>query len=235
MKDRAAPWPSRIRARDIEERILAAVAATADPDRLREDLDRFLPACTTAVRRALAEDPNHPRRRATRAPTTTPMYAPGRSDWLALALGFWPTLFHGDRFDTADDDLCAQVYVDVSGSFDRYLARVCGLLLALSDEVGRVVHQFSNRVADATLDELARGVKRTTGGTDFDCVFEHAAERRHRRIVVVTDGIGGLNAGLADAFRASGASLYLVLLGGDVGMARVWSPLPALARGLWVI
>lgn len=193
------------------------------------------PELAAAVRRALTEDPNHPRRRATRAPTTSPIYAPGRSDWLPLALGFWPALFHGDRFDTADDDQCAHVYVDVSGSFDRHLARVYGLLLGLADEVGRVVHQFSNQVADATLDELARGVKRTTGGTDFDCVFEHASERRYRRIVIVTDGLGELESGLAEAFTASGASLYLVLQGTDEASARVWSPLPALARGVWVI
>jgi hypothetical protein len=193
------------------------------------------PELATAVRQALVEDPNHPRRRMAFTSVTSPVFSPGRTDWPFLALGFWPTLFHGPRFDTADDDQRAHVYIDVSGSFDAYLSRVYGLILALGDEVGSTVHLFSNQVADATLDELARGLKRTTGGTDFDCVLGHALEHRYRRIVIITDGIGELEAGVGEAFQASGGSLYLMLLGSDEGMARLWSPLPEMAKGVWGI
>jgi hypothetical protein len=193
------------------------------------------PELALAVKRALIEDPNHPRRRTAFTAVTSPVFSPGRSDWPSLSMGFWPTLFHGPRFDTSDDDLRAHVYIDVSGSFDAFLSRVYGLILALGDEVGSTVHLFSNQVADATLDELARGLKRTTGGTDFDCVLGHALEHRYRRIVIITDGIGELEAGVGEAFQALGGSLYLLLLGADEGMARLWSPLPEMAKGVWGI
>jgi hypothetical protein len=191
------------------------------------------PELALAVKRALIEDPNHPRRRAAFTAVTSPVFSPGRSDWPSLSLGFWPTLFHGPRFDTADDDQRAHVYIDVSGSFDAFLSQVYGLILALGDEVGSTVHLFSNQVADATLDELARGLKRTTGGTDFDCVLGHALEHRYRRIVIITDGIGELEAGVGEAFQAFGGSLYLLLLGAEEDMARLWSPLPEMAKGVW--
>jgi hypothetical protein len=205
-----------------------------EEDELPEPVEPTLsPDLVLAVRLALTEDPNHPLRRLAHTPVTSPVFAPGRLDWPSLALGYWPSLFHGSRYDRADDELRAHVYVDVSGSFDPFASRVYGLLLALGDEVGSPVHLFSNAVSDVTLNELARGLRRSTGGTDFDCVFGHALDHRYRRILVLTDGIGDLDAGLAEAFEAAGSSLFLVLFGPSVALARTCSCLPGMARGVW--
>jgi len=131
------------------------------------------------------------------------------------------------------DDQRAHVYVDVSGSFDAYIGRVYGLLLALAEDVGSPVHLFSNVVEDVTLDELARGLRRTTRGTDFDCVARHVLEHRYRQVVLVIDGMGPLDGGLAEALQAAGVSVFLLLLGSDAGTAAIWSPLPSLAREVW--
>lgn len=213
----------------------------ADLDEMEEDeLDEPVapeasPELAAAVRSALVSDPWHHSRRVAVTPVTSPVFSPGRPDWPFLALGHWPTLFHGPRRDTTDDDQRAHVYVDVSGSFDRFAARVYGLLLALADDVGSPVHLFSNAVDDVTLDEMARGVRRTTGGTDFDCVIRHALDRRYRQIVVITDGLGDLEHDLAREFRAWGASLYLVLVETDLDLAKGFSVLPALAKESWVL
>jgi hypothetical protein len=132
-----------------------------------------------------------------------------------------------------EDEQRAHLYIDVSGSVNPWIGRFYGLVLALGDEIGSPVHLFSNQVLDMTLDDLARGRVRTTGGTDFDCVVTHALERGYRRIVVVTDGIGDLDSANAEAFRASGASLYLLLMGTGIDVADTVTPLFALARQTW--
>ncbi len=57
------------------------------------------------------------------------------------------------------------------------------------------IHLFSTEGADITLDELRRGVCRTTGGTDISCVAKHMRENRVRRAAVITDGYVGKPAG----------------------------------------
>jgi len=201
---------------------------------LDEDIEpRLSPVLAQAVRLALEEDPNHPRRRFGQVPQPGVLFAPDRSDWLTLTLGQWPALFHGGCFGIVEDEQRAHLYIDVSGSVDPWIGRFYGLVLALGDEIGSPVHLFSNQVLDMTLDDLARGRVRTTGGTDFDCVVTHALERGYRRIVVVTDGIGDLDSANAEAFRASGASLYLLLMGMGIDVADTVTPLFALARQTW--
>ncbi len=186
-----------------------------------------------AVRAALDLDPNNPRRSTLCTPITSPLFGPGRRDYPFLAMGYWPTLFHGPRIEQATEDQRARVYVDVSGSFDAYIPQVYGFLLALADEVGPSVYLFSNQVAEVSIAEMAKGVRRTTRGTDFDCVVEHALQHRFRRIVVITDGIGDLSDANRAAFVSSGASLYLVLLEFPPEAAEHLSPLFGLARGVW--
>jgi hypothetical protein len=203
-------------------------------EKLDEDVEPCVsPALAMAVRLALVDDSNHPRRRFGREAQTGVLFAPGRSDWLALATGQWPALFHGPAFGPADDDQRAHVYVDVSGSVERWIGRLYGLVLGLGDEIGSPVHLFSNQVLDLTLEDLARGRVCTTGGTDFDCVVKHALDQGYRRIVVVSDGMGDLEPANVEAFQAAGASLYLVLMSMGIGMVAEYSPLTRLARGVW--
>jgi hypothetical protein len=50
---------------------------------------------------------------------------------------------------------------------------------------------------------------------------------------VVSVGLGDLEPANAEAFRASGASLFLVLMGMGLRMVGDFSPLLSLARKVW--
>jgi hypothetical protein len=201
-----------------------------EEEELEEPVEpKLSPPLVQAVRLGLDADPNHPRKVFGYASMSSVLYSPGRADYLAMAAGMWPSLFHGARYLQTVDDLRAHVYIDVSGSLDRWAARVYGLVVALSDEIGSPVHLFSTVVVDATLAEIARGLRWTTFGTDFNCVMQHALDHRYRRLVMITDGIGDLDEGLAKGFRTSGGSLFLVLTHGNAQH----SPLTAIARRMW--
>jgi hypothetical protein len=87
------------------------------------------------------------------------------------------------------------VYLDVSGSIGHLKAALYGAVLDCGDAVHRVVHLFSTRVVDVSLDDLRRGRCETTGGTAIDCVAEHMSAHRVCRAVLVTDGYVGKPAG----------------------------------------
>lgn len=226
------PWPAT--GGDDEATSQPGYSEDLEDQDLDEDVEPALsPALAQAVRMALVDDPNHPRWRFGRSPQPGVPFAPGRSDWVVLARGQWPALFHGAAFGSTDDEQRAHLYIDVSGSVHAWIGRLYGLVLALGDEIGSPVHLFSNQVLDLTLEDLARGRVKTTGGTDFDCVVFHALAQGYRRIVVVSVGLGDLEPANAEAFRASGASLFLVLMGMGLRMVGDFSPLLSLARKVW--
>ncbi len=181
-----------------------------------------------ALRRALGKDPS--RQQVRMAPVSGVTCSPGRSDLAFLAAGQPVFLFHGARAQP-DHFPGAHVYLDVSGSLDSALPRLYGGLANLRDLVADPVHLFSTQVVDCRLDDLARGIRRTTGGTCFTPVLEHALAGRYRQIVVVTDGIGPLSDETGREFARSGAGLHLVL----VGESRRWRrdcPLVEMARSV---
>ena len=57
------------------------------------------------------------------------------------------------------------VYLDVSGSMDSVKDVLYGAILDTKQYVHPAVHLFSTKVEDITLDELRRGVCKSTGGT----------------------------------------------------------------------
>jgi hypothetical protein len=181
-----------------------------------------------ALRRALERDPSRRVVQMTALPGV--VCSPGRSDLAFLAAGFPVTLFHGAR-PLPEDAQGAHVYLYVSNSLTDALPRIYNALTALRDLVATPVHQFSTQVVDCSLDDVARGVRRTTGGTNFTPVLEHALARHHGQIVVITDGIGPNVGPVGDAFTRSGAGLHLVLV--DAGyMGRRECPLVPLARSV---
>jgi hypothetical protein len=85
-----------------------------------------------------------------------------------------------------------QLYLDVSGSMDYVISFVTGLALTAGPIIGSPLYQFSNQVVTITWEQLEQGFVGTTGGTDLDCVAHHAQRERHRRILIVTDGLVSL-------------------------------------------
>ncbi len=83
------------------------------------------------------------------------------------------------------------VYLDVSGSVSGLVGALYGAILDNKQFVHPVVHLFSTRVVDVTLQQLRAGYCVTTGGTCIECVAQHMKQHRVRRAVVVTDGFVG--------------------------------------------
>ncbi len=83
------------------------------------------------------------------------------------------------------------VYVDVSGSVENYIGSLYQAVLRCRDFVHQTVHLFSTLVSDISLEELKRGLVRTTYGTTISCVIEHMRQSRIRRAVILTDGLVG--------------------------------------------
>lgn len=95
----------------------------------------------------------------------------------------WKTKRRSYRFDK----MLLPVYLDVSGSTMPYLPQIIKLLANIKEELD-YVWGFSEKVVLHTQDDLGNNRINTTGGTDFDCIIEHAIEQKFEHIVVITDG-----------------------------------------------
>jgi hypothetical protein len=80
------------------------------------------------------------------------------------------------------------VYVDVSGSMNGIKDALYGAVLDCREWVHPKVHLFSTKIADVNLDEVRKGIVRSTGGTDICCVARHMAKNSVKRACLVTDG-----------------------------------------------
>ncbi len=245
----AAPWnlPPLVGGHDVLKQFdaLARMLGFADyvksklagrSAELREDevghARRPLPPGPLAavVARALDLDWNDPTRRLRRVDRRTVLPGSGRRDVFALTCGATPTFWSGQVWREIPDPMRVHLYLDVSGSMDALLPVVYALVSTLGDLLGRTLHLFSNKVVDVSLQDLRRGRRATTYGTDFDCVVRHALEHGYARIVVLTDGCAGLEARNAASARAAGLGIYVVLLGAD---ARWPDDLAPIAREVW--
>jgi hypothetical protein len=71
---------------------------------------------------------------------------------------------------------------------DRIKGALYGAVLDCASFVHPSVHLFSTKVADISLAELRKGVCKSTGGTDIDCVAAHMKVNRVQRALLITDG-----------------------------------------------
>jgi hypothetical protein len=123
-------------------------------------------------------------------PVNTPIPQFDRRSTVMRALGIQPLHFAGTvtakrRFAAGER---VHVYLDVSGSMDGVCNTLYGAVLDCRDLVHPVVHLFSTEIADVTLVDLRKGVRRSTDGTALGCVAEHLETHRIRRALIITDG-----------------------------------------------
>lgn len=130
----------------------------------------------------------------------------GRKELFLHRGGYRPVFFPNPVVSRDWSNHKVHLYIDVSGSTRRLWDLLYGLVLHLRDEIGEPFYLFSNQVGAIGLNELKNGRVRTTGGTDFDCVFEHARANHFRKILVITDGHAGLRGNYQKI-----PDLYLVL------------------------
>jgi len=105
-----------------------------------------------------------------------------------IVMGF-PPLFYRRKVptETALQKRGVAFYLDVSGSVYEYLPKILGIFKNLEDEIS-AVYCFSNQVVEISKERFMIGAIRTTGGTDFNCVVDHAVEKDHKKILVFSDG-----------------------------------------------
>jgi len=114
----------------------------------------------------------------------------GRRDATLLGAGFIPVFWRMDRIIQGIKHRGLAMYIDVSGSVCSELPRICGLCHAMRREI-EDIYQFSNKVVKTSIHDMAMGKLNTTGGTDYNCIIDHAVQNQHRRVLIITDGYAG--------------------------------------------
>ena len=144
----------------------------------------------------------------------TPLLAMDRRTMVLRSLGHEPMLHRGvvpsRRMAPCGDRV--HVYLDVSGSVKGLAPALYGAVLACRSRVHPVVHLFSTKVVDVSLEQLRRGYLESTDGTCIECVGEHMARNRVRRAVLVTDGFVG-KPGVTTARTLQDAVLGVAIVG----------------------
>jgi hypothetical protein len=112
---------------------------------------------------------------------------PSHRDMSLLAAGHIPILWRNHKNHNSSINKNVAIYLDVSGSVGTELPRILGVIAAMRQNI-TTVFCFSNEVHKHSIAEISSGQYTTTGGTDFDCIIEHAVENRIDKIIVFTDG-----------------------------------------------
>jgi hypothetical protein len=148
------------------------------------------------------------RRSPAPAPSLSPLPAHDRRAIVLRALGVPQALYtHHTPSPGRQAVQPVHVYLDVSGSIGDFKTALYGAVLDCRHLVHPRVHLFSTEIHDITLEQLRRGVCRSTGGTSIECVAAHMRAASVRRAVIVTDGFVG------HPGESAGQSLRGALLG----------------------
>jgi hypothetical protein len=184
--------PNPIAGRSLAEIIHATVIRHHPQPSARTVLRRLISSVATTGNR----DGRHALTPTTRV-VEQPIPVLDRRTMVQRALGFSPLLHRREIAiqRVLPSESRVHIYVDVSGSMDSIKDALYGAILECRDRVHPTVHLFSTAIADITLDELRRGVCRSTGGTSVACIAEHMAKHRISRAVIVTDGYTGTPSG----------------------------------------
>ena len=133
------------------------------------------------------------RRQPAPAPSVSPLPTHDRRAMVLRALGVPPVLYAQEILWPGRRGIePVHVYVDVSGSIGDVKGALYGAVLACRHLVYSRVHLFSTTVHDISLEELRRGVCRSTGGPSIECVAAHMQAHAVRRAVILTDGYVGV-------------------------------------------
>ena len=82
-------------------------------------------------------------------------------------------------------------YFDVSGSMDSIISAAASAIIRCSQWIQKEIYIFSTKLFPITLEDLAKGSYRSTGGTSFDVVAQHIHENHIRSAVILSDGYVG--------------------------------------------
>jgi len=109
------------------------------------------------------------------------------SDAIRETFDYPNLLFKKKKMQYTIDKNMLPIYLDVSGSTYSYLPEIIQLISNVSSKID-YVWGFSNYVVKHEIKDLSSGKINSSGGTDFDCIIDHATENKFKHIVVITDG-----------------------------------------------
>lgn len=132
-----------------------------------------------------------------------------RQDVISVMAGVDPFLWRS--FEPESKHGSANVYLDVSGSMKKYLDLIYGCCIAFEEYLDTDIYLFSDKISPVTIPELRAGKVKTTHGTDFDCVIEHALDGSACKSILFTDGYAKLTKRLETAFSQSQKTITGVL------------------------
>jgi hypothetical protein len=112
---------------------------------------------------------------------------PSGKDMAMLAAGYIPTLWKNNVQRDKTENKNIAIYLDVSGSVGAHLPMILGFITSLKRNIQKVFC-FSTYISEHTLQELNEGKFKSSGGTDFNPIVEHAIENKLDKIVIITDG-----------------------------------------------
>ena len=110
-----------------------------------------------------------------------------KSDLFMLSRGITPVMWKHEREVFRRKPELIPIYLDVSGSMWEDLPEIIQMILNIGEDI-EYVWCFSNIISKHTMQDLHDRKIESTGGTDFDCVINHAIDNEFRDIVVITDG-----------------------------------------------
>ncbi|MCC6694882.1 MAG: hypothetical protein IT365_04535 [Candidatus Hydrogenedentes bacterium] len=138
---------------------------------------------------------------------------PSKRDFVLLAAGIPPFHYHNLAYRQAAQERGLAIYLDVSGSVNRHLPEIIGLLRSLKRDL-KTIFLFSNTVVEASFRTILAGQVQTTYGTDFDCIAEHALANRFDKAVILTDGYASMKNINQEQLKARAFNTLTVLFGG---------------------
>ncbi len=166
-----------------------------------------------AVRRAAMLDQESPEP----CRETTAMPRPGRRDAAMLGCGVVPALWH-PRGEGEPDGERVRIYLDVSGSFHRYLSLVQWLAGQLGHQAFRPLWAWSSSVWPLGENELRRGAFRgDPSATLIGPVLQHIP--RSSKALIITDGCFHLEPWMERQVRRQSLDLVFLVFGGNQKVA----------------
>ena len=137
---------------------------------------------------------------------------PGRREILFLKKGIYPFFFSRLQKYTLYENKRPRIYIDVSGSTNRYWKFVYEICFFLKDLIGEPIYIFSNKVFEISLQNLKEGKVKTTYGTDFDCVAKHIIENNFKKALIITDGYADISPSLLNILISKNVEIYIILI-----------------------
>lgn len=140
-----------------------------------------------------------------------------------MAYDFTPVLYNNEitnyRFKNIKHKTL--IYIDVSGSVCDKIGDMFGLLLPAYRNNEITLKVFSNAVRPVTFNDLKEGNYKSTGGTDFNCVFEDyfksRKDKRRNKLIIFTDLCGNLEEQYLNRIKKENVEVYIGDVYGEAG------------------